>query len=184
MFERSKRATDSRGARTSARKPWTVVGLGAVVVVAALLGLRSWQESRVASESVASERTRTGGATFTGSRQETERFLAYHRAIVLSPEQEVTKEGALASLPAPCCSQFTAATCCCDCNLARSTWGLAKHLVADLGLDSASVRARAAEWHRVINPNGFSGDACFTGGCARRFDENGCGGMREGKLVF
>ena len=50
--------------------------------------------------------------------------------------------------------------------------------------DAERVRSAVAEWHRSINPGGFTGDACFTGGCSRAFANNGCGGMEEGRLVF
>ena len=91
---------------------------------------------------------------------------------------------ALEALPAPCCENFSAATCCCECNMARATWGLAKHLIVEKGYDAATVRTAVADWHRAINPGGFSGDACFTSGCGRPFAKNGCGGMNEGALVF
>jgi hypothetical protein len=114
-----------------------------------------------------------------GSREETERFLAYERAIQLTPEQEAVRVAALDALPAPCCKEFSAATCCCPCNMARSTWGLAKHLIVHEGAGVERVRAAAAAWHRAINPAGFSGDVCATGGCGRAFAHNGCGGMGE-----
>ena len=125
------------------------------------------------------------GDRFTGDRKETERFLIYNRSIELTPEQEKVRVEALEALPAPCCSQYSAATCCCPCNMALATWGLAKHLIVDEGYGVAEVRAAVAEWHRAINPEGFSGDVCSTtGGCGRPFAKNGCGGMKESNLVF
>jgi hypothetical protein len=124
------------------------------------------------------------GPRFTGDRAETERFLVYNRSIELTPEQEKVRVEALEALPAPCCSQYTAATCCCPCNMALATWGLAKHLIVDQGYGVAEVRAAVAEWHRAINPEGFSGDVCASpGGCGRPFAKNGCGGMDERHLV-
>jgi hypothetical protein len=120
----------------------------------------------------------------TGDRPETERFLEYERTIDLTPEQEAIRVEALEALPAPCCKQFSAATCCCKCNMARATWGLAKHLIVDQGADVETVRTTVAQWHHAINPDGFSGDSCFTGGCSRSFRDNGCGGMKDGELVF
>lgn len=118
------------------------------------------------------------------SRAETERLLAYNDSIRLTAEQEAVRLEALEALPAPCCAQFTAATCCCECNMARATWGLAKHLIAEQGLDAAQVRREVAAWHAEINPDGFTGTACFTGGCARAFADDGCGGMERGNLVL
>lgn len=127
------------------------------------------------------------GATperFTGDRQETERFLSYDRTIELTAVQEKIRVEALEALPAPCCEKFSAATCCCKCNMARASWGLAKHLIVHQGYDAKQVRAAVGEWHRAINPGGFTGDSCFTGGCGRPFAENGCGGMKDSQLVY
>lgn len=124
------------------------------------------------------------GDRFTGDRAETQRFLIYNQSIELTPEQEEVRTEALEALPAPCCSQFSAATCCCNCNMALATWGLAKHLIVDEGYGVAEVRGAVAAWHKAINPGGFSGDACFTGGCNRPFAKNGCAGMKESELVF
>jgi hypothetical protein len=121
---------------------------------------------------------------FTGDAAETQRFLGYFRSIELTKEQEAVRREALEALPAPCCAKFSAATCCCPCNMAKASWGLAKHLIVEQGAAVVEVRAAVSEWYRAINPGGFSGDACFTGGCARPFAENGCGGMKDSELVF
>ena len=123
-------------------------------------------------------------SAFTGDRAETERFVAYERDIQLTPEQERVRLAALTPLPAPCCKNFSAATCCCRCNMAKATWGLAKHLIVHERASAERVRSTVAAWHSAINPDGFTGDACFTGGCSRAFAKNGCGGMEEGQLVF
>ena len=123
-------------------------------------------------------------ATFVGDRAETERFVSYDRDIQLTPEQEQVRVAALTPLPAPCCKNFSAATCCCRCNMAKATWGLAKQLIVRERANAERVRLTVAAWHRAINPDGFTGDACFTGGCNRAFAKNGCGGMVEGELVF
>jgi hypothetical protein len=146
-------------------------------VVAAALGLALLAVSLTAA-------AKAGAPAFTGDRAETESFLDFYRTIELTPEQEAIRVEALSALPAPCCSNFSAATCCCQCNMARATWGLAKHLIVGRGADAAAVREAVAAWHRAINPDGFSGDACFTGGCARAFAKNGCGGMKETNLVY
>lgn len=47
-----------------------------------------------------------------------------------------------------------------------------------------SVGYAAEAWIRCVNPKGFSGDACFTGGCTRPFAQNGCGGMNDRDIRF
>jgi hypothetical protein len=123
------------------------------------------------------------GPRFDGSHAETQQFLEYWHQIQLTPEQEAVRQEALGSIPAPCCANFSAATCCCECNLARATWGLSKHLIAEEGLGAEEVRDAVQEWYRTVNPDGFTGDACFTGGCGRAIHDNGCGGMKDGQLV-
>lgn len=125
-----------------------------------------------------------GTAPPRGDKPETEKYLGYDRSIQLTPEQERVRVAALEALPAPCCKNFSAATCCCKCNMARATWGLAKYLIARQGYDAARVREAVAAWHHAINPRGFSGESCFDGGCGRPFAKDGCGGMKEGELVF
>jgi len=122
--------------------------------------------------------------TFEGSRAEAESFIGYHRSIQLTPEQEAVEREALEAIPAPCCSNFTAATCCCECNLARSIWGLSSFLIAEKGFGVEQVRDAVNAWVEAINPSGFPGDSCFTGGCGRAFQEGGCGGMHESRLIF
>jgi hypothetical protein len=125
-----------------------------------------------------------GTLTFEGSRAEAERFIGYHRSIQLTPEQEATKREALEAIPAPCCSNFSTATCCCPCNLAKTIWGLSNFLIAEKGFGPDQVRHAVNAWIGAINPSGFTGDACFAGGCGRSFEEGGCGGMHESQLTF
>ncbi|HVR30249.1 MAG TPA: hypothetical protein VMS86_12035, partial [Thermoanaerobaculia bacterium] len=126
-----------------------------------------------------------GGLELTDVERQTREFLEYERTIQLTPAQQAVFEQALEALPAPCCSDNTALTCCCPCNAARVWWGLAKHLVANLGYDAAATTAKVDEWFRFINPKGWSGDTCYSaGGCAKPFRENGCGGMSAGQLAF
>ena len=51
---------------------------------------------------------------FTNVEKQTRAFLQYYHQIELTPEQERMKTEALAKLPAPCCDDRTAATCCGD----------------------------------------------------------------------
>lgn len=140
--------------------------------------------STSAGSSAAAPLSGDASDTFTGDREDTETLLAYNRSIELTAEQHEVYRQALDGLRAPCCDQYSAATCCCECNMARATWGLAKHLVAEKELGAKEVRTAVADWFETINPDGFTGDACFTGGCGRSFARNGCGGMSEDHLVF
>jgi hypothetical protein len=122
---------------------------------------------------------------FTDVRAHTTEFIGYNSSIELTPEQEAIKKKALTKIPAPCCSDNTAYTCCCPCNMAKTWWGLANHLIADEGYGAEEVQAAVEGWIAFINPDGFSGDVCYTaGGCSRAFRENGCGGMNEKQIVF
>jgi hypothetical protein len=120
---------------------------------------------------------------FTDVARQTAEFIGYYKSIQLSPEQEAVKKEALTALPAPCCSDNTAFTCCCPCNSAKAWWGLSHYLIARKGYNAAQVKTKVAEWFKFINPSGFPGDTCSTGGCGRPFHKAGCGGMGE-KVVF
>ncbi len=145
-----------------------------VLPLLAILGL-------VAGFVLASEGT--GELVFDGSREEVERLMGYYESIALSPEQEAVRVAALEPLPAPCCSEFSAATCCCTCNLSRATWGLSKHLITTLGYGAEQVRQTVQRFHLAVNPNGFPGDTCSTGGCGRPMHAAGCGGMGPAHLA-
>lgn len=114
---------------------------------------------------------------FTDVQAQTKEFIGYYKTIQLTSEQEAIKRAALTQLPAPCCSENTAYTCCCPCNMAKSVWGLSAYLITQKGYDAEHLKAKVAEWHKFINPAGFSGNVCSTGGCGRSFAKNGCGGM-------
>lgn len=127
-------------------------------------------------------RARTGYAANLDAGQAAS-FIAYNESIALAVAQQKTMDAALSGIPAPCCAEYSMATCCCPCNLAKSAWGLSKYLIAERGYSAPKVKKTAVEWLSVINPGGFSGDACFSGGCGRPFAQNGCGGMSEDHLV-
>lgn len=121
---------------------------------------------------------------FRNVERQTRRFIAANQTIELTPAQESVRRAALNAIPAPCCDNFSAYTCCCECNMAQSIWGLSKTLIARHGFDAEQVRDAAKKWIHFINPAGFSGDVCFSaGGCARAFADNGCGGMRPSDLT-
>jgi hypothetical protein len=147
--------------------PLTVVVLGAVIALTAA--------------------TQSGDAAaadlrLTGSRQEAADFIRYYHSIVLTPQQEAIKSAALSAIPAPCCANSSIANCCCPCNLAKSVWGLAHFLIAKRGYSAPQVRATVEDWLAASNPRGYSGTACFSGGCTRPFDHDGCGGMNEERI--
>ncbi|MCH7666496.1 MAG: hypothetical protein IH936_11285 [Acidobacteria bacterium] len=119
---------------------------------------------------------------FTTAEQDTQRFMTWEREIELTEAQEQVMKDALAPMPAPCCSDNSAYTCCCPCNLAKSWWGLSKHLIAEHGAGVGEVRTTVQEWFSRLSPDGFSGDVCGTGGCNRALRNNGCGGMSATKV--
>ncbi len=108
-----------------------------------------------------------------------EEFIAYYVSSSLTPEQEAVKKAALSRIPAPCCRNFTIATCCCPCNLAESVWGLADYLIAEGGYDAEQVRMTVEQWIQFINPGGYAGNACYKKRCNLPFAADGCGGMGD-----
>jgi hypothetical protein len=110
-------------------------------------------------------------------------YIGDESSIELTAKEKATMDEALSSIKAPCCSSYSMATCCCPCNLAKSVWGLSKVLIHRHHYGSGQVRLAVTDWLASTNPDGYSGDACFTGGCGRAFDRNGCGGMDTKKLV-
>ncbi|MEZ5362712.1 MAG: hypothetical protein R2748_10345 [Bryobacterales bacterium] len=127
----------------------------------------------------------TGEAiTFHDVKSQTLQFIEWDKQIQLTPQQEAVKKAALEALPAPCCSDNSAYTCCCPCNLSRSTWGLSKWLITEKGYSALQVKDKAAQWIAYIQPNGSSGKACYTGGCSRPFAKDGCGGMNPNAVQF
>ncbi len=111
-------------------------------------------------------------------------FMRWHAEIRLTPPQERVKKAALGAIPAPCCSDNSAYTCCCPCNISRTVWGLSQYMIAKQDATAEQVRSKVREWIEFINPRGFSGDSCYTGGCPRPFKEGGCGGMKASELVL
>ena len=117
-------------------------------------------------------------------KSQTLQFIEWNETIQLTPEQEAVRKAALEAIPAPCCSDNSAYTCCCPCNISRSTWGLSKWLITEKNFTAAQVRDKASEWIAYINPNGYNGKACYTGACPRPFHKDGCGGMNPKQVVF
>jgi hypothetical protein len=123
--------------------------------------------------------TRSATPTFTDAVKQSAEFLDYNRTIRLTPEQEAVKKAALEAIPAPCCSDNSAYTCCCPCNLAKTIWGLSHYLIAKQNYDVAATRSAVEEWVRFVSPQGHSGKTCYQGGCPKPFAKSGCGGMAE-----
>ncbi|MGE5717072.1 MAG: hypothetical protein ACM369_10520 [Acidobacteriota bacterium] len=123
-------------------------------------------------------------ATTQDVRALTRQYIAWSDSITLTPEQQKIKEEVLSSIPTVCCSKFSMLTCCCACNMAKTIWGLSNHLLVHDRADAKHLRSAVLQWTRLVGKSGFTGDACFKGGCARPFAENGCGGMDGEKVVF
>ncbi|MFW6175262.1 MAG: hypothetical protein ACOC7L_00425 [Acidobacteriota bacterium] len=158
------------------RKTYTILA-AAVLVLAAFFALEYAGPALARSD--AEPVVTSGGIELDDVAAQTRQFIAWEQEIELTPEQEQIRVEALSAIPAPCCSDNTAATCCCPCNMARSVWGLSKHLIVEKRAGVEEVRQAAQDWFHFINPDGFSGDVCYTGGCNRAFHENGCGGMNK-----
>jgi hypothetical protein len=123
-------------------------------------------------------------ARFFDAASQSAEFIGYNRSIVLTAEQRKVRDNALSAIPAACCSKFSAATCCCPCNLAKSVWGLSNVMIVREHARAAAVQAAARQWLKFVNAQGFTGDVCDSaGGCGRNFSNNGCGGMDERNLL-
>lgn len=138
------------------------------------------------------------------SLENTHQFIDWYNSIELSVEEQATRDMALSSLVAPCCDEYPMSTCCCECNLARSVWGLSAYLITEKGYGVNLVQEAASQWLHFIRPDyyvaraleeagidperlGFTTESsCFAGHCERPFYTEmssshlgGCGGMKE-----
>lgn len=123
---------------------------------------------------------------FSDVKEQTRQFMEWERTIRLTPQQEAVKKEALGVIPAPCCSDNSAYTCCCPCNVSRTIWGLTKYLITKQDASPEKIRAKVTEWIGYVNPGGYkTGDTCYRrGGCLRAFKHDGCGGMKANQIVF
>jgi hypothetical protein len=159
-----------------------VIGLAAVAVVA---GLAAAQQNRgKTAPSSAPHPHAIAAIKFDAVEPQTRKFIEYYKTIRLTPEQDQIKRDALSPLKAVCCKDFSALTCCCACNFSKSLWGMTHYLIANKGYNAAQVQEAAKAWIAYVNPNGFGGDVCQTGGCNRKFAQNGCGGMDDTAIRF
>lgn len=121
--------------------------------------------------------------TFNDVQAQTKEFISYYKSIQLTPEQEKVKNEALSTLPAPCCTNFSIATCCCPCNLAKAVWGLSNYLIAKKNYDSPKLKEAVNSWIQFTHPNGFKGDSCHQNRCGTPMAEDGCAGMGQ-EVIF
>ncbi len=112
-----------------------------------------------------------------------EELIEHDARIELTSEQEEIHRAALTPIPAPCCNDRTAYTCCCTCNLARAWWGLSKVLITEHGQSAAEVQANVERWIGNLRPEGFAGDSCYTGRCSTAAKHDGCSGMNPSRIV-
>lgn len=117
------------------------------------------------------------GITFYDVEKQTAEFIGYERSIKLTQEQQAIKAEALDSIQAPCCQDYSILTCCCECNLAKSVWGLSKYLIVQRQFDATRVKRAVEDWLQFTNPSGYSGEACYRERCNKPFKDDGCGGM-------
>ena len=154
----------------------TLSGIALLVAVLAIPAMAALALDKAAASGKARIR-------FVDVASQTAEFIGYSRSIDLTPAQRAVRDRALAAIPAPCCAKFSMDTCCCPCNLAKSVWGLSNFLITRQHAGDSEVRRATLEWIRFVNPGGFTGDVCDTGGgCSRRFADDGCGGMDERDL--
>src|SRR5512143_3495105 len=124
------------------RPAWFCILMGSVAVFATTAGL--------ALAAPAAGKGADRGIEFRNVRSDAERFIDYSNSIRLTPAQERIKAEALGGIPAPCCSEYTMATCCCPCNLAKSAWGLSNYLIAKKGASAGEVRVAVQRWLKFV----------------------------------
>jgi hypothetical protein len=156
-----------------------LLGLALILLISGCL--KSYQSSSTSDFQLQDQ---APDISFYDVKSQTTNFIKFN-SIELSQKEEKIMIDALTSIPAPCCSDYPALTCCCDCNLAKSIWGLSKFLITEYNYNSGQLREAVLAWIEFTNPQGYAGDACYTpGGCNRPFRYDGCGGMTEDIVIF
>jgi len=168
------RRADSKRKYLMQRLVLSSIGLSVLIIVGVVV-LRTWSPA-------GGRHPEEGIIAFGEAKTQAAEFITKYNTIVLTADQMQTRTEALTPIPAPCCREYSIDTCCCPCNLAKSTWGLAGVLIAEHGLDAPAVRSEVERWLEFTNRNGYTGDACHQGRCERPFDQNGCGGMDEDRI--
>lgn len=138
------------------------------------------------------------------SLENTQQFIDSYNAINLTSAQRALREGALRPLVAPCCDEYPMSTCCCECNLSRSVWGLSAYLITEKGYTADQLQEAILQWLHFIRPDYYVASAleeegkiprvfglstqssCFTNRCELPFHSEteyqhlgGCGGMED-----
>ena len=151
--------------------------------------LRRWITAAIAVLAISSaaaappSKAAAGKMVFKDVKTQTQEFIGY-ADMSLAPEQQKIKDDVLSAIPTVCCKKFSMKTCCCPCNMAMTIWGLSNYMLVVKGADAAQLKTAVLDWVKFIGPAGYTGDACFTGGCGRPFAKNGCGGMDHKSVIF
>lgn len=162
-----------------------VVGVSiAIIAIIAIGGISLFVPENRPPMAAAAESSLANGIAFHDLETQMKEFIAYNESIKLTSQQEAVKKAALERGKAVCCDDYTAYTCCCNCNLSKSLWGLSNYLIAVKRLNADQVAEATRQWIDHTNPSGFTGNACYTGGCGRASHANGCGGMSESNIVL
>jgi hypothetical protein len=125
-----------------------------------------------------------GRLKFDDVERQSREFIGYYHSIHLTPDQEETKAEALNGRPAACCRDSNARTCCCECNLSKTVWGLTNLAIARHHANADQVHEVVDAWLVFVNPGGYDGKTCYRGGCALPGDQKGCGGMSEDEIYL
>lgn len=168
------------------------VGVLALTVTLAVIAFTRIHAEQTAKAQAAVERpasrppvtTLGGRLVFSDVEGQSREYMGHYHTIDLSEEQEAILTDALGPLPAACCANSSALTCCCPCNLSKTIWGLSRYLITEHGADAKQVRVAVHDWMSFTNSRGYKGNACYTGGCEGAFATGGCGGMNESNLVL
>lgn len=123
-----------------------------------------------------------GKIVFKDASAQSREYIGYYHTVQLSAEQEAVKKEVLAAMPAACCNDSTAYTCCCACNLSKTIWGLSNYVIAKHGAGAKELKPVVDAWLAFVSPNGFAGNTCHRGGCEASMARGGCGGMNEHAL--
>ncbi len=125
----------------------------------------------------------------------TQQFIDWYYTTPLLPEEKEIMKQALEMIPAPCCDDNSAATCCCECNLARSVWGLSAYLIHEKGYGIEAAREAARQWLQFargdyyiaagLKARGYFPEdyalttygSCYRGMCEFPLTQGGCAGM-------
>lgn len=183
----------------SRRRGWLVSVLTIFVVLVGVIGTGQAQETPGVVEALRAEIVPAAGTeTSYGialSLSNTQQLIDWFYSIPLLPEEEAIMQQALETIPAPCCDDNSAATCCCECNLARSVWGLSAYLIHEKGCGVEETREAALQWLQfargdyyiaaALKVNGYfpqdynltTYGSCYRGMCEFPLTQGGCAGM-------